>query len=181
MNRWVPTACMLLAIGLSPRASTAAGMRHSVSGGASMVLIGTIHGTETRFLSNPDVGAPYRWKGQGTVAPLGTVHGAGANHGLGFISQGQATGTITLSNKNGTITLTITYDETRGFAPLPRHGIYTIVSGTSAYAHASGSGSLTRVVGPCSNATANGTAGSCPAGASFPVTYRLNGSTGKHG
>jgi hypothetical protein len=170
---------MLLVIGLSPHASTATGMRHSASGAASMVLTGTIHGTEARFLSNPDVGAPYKWRGRGTVTPLGSIHASGANHGLGFINQGQATGAITLSGKNGTITLKITYDETRGFAPLPRHGVYTIESGTGAYARASGSGSLTRTVGTCSNATADGTTGSCPAGASFPVTYRLNGSTGK--
>ncbi|HZU12359.1 MAG TPA: hypothetical protein VFB58_05925 [Chloroflexota bacterium] len=141
----------------------------------AIILRGTIKGMGIRRMTNPDGGALYHWKGHGTVRPLGVVSGRGTNHAVGFISQGTPTGTMTLTSTAGSIKLKITYDQTRGFAPLPTHGLYTITGGTGQYAGAHGSGSVLRHQGTCSGGTSSG---QCPIGATFPVTYQFTSGTG---
>jgi hypothetical protein len=172
-------ACGLSIAASLTAASTVMGARHHPVRGGSLVLLGAIRGTETHIMSNPDVGASYKWEGPGTVKPLGAVTATGSNHGVGFIAQGVPTGVMTLSTTAGSITLKVTYDRTPGFAPLPRHGTYAITGGTGSYAKATGTGSLVRDPGTCSNGTAQGPAGSCPIGTPFPVTYTLKGDASK--
>lgn len=137
-----------------------------------IILHGRINGRETRLFTNPDAGASYRWVGQGKVKPLGVVAGTGVSHGVGFIQEGTPAGTMTLSSSTGTITLTIKFDRTRGFAPLPSHAAYVITGGTGAYTGARGSGSLLRQQGSCSGGSSTGL---CPTGGTYPVTYRFSG------
>jgi hypothetical protein len=141
----------------------------------SVVLQGTVNASETRLMSNPDVGALYKWNGKGTLKPLGHVAGKGGNHGVGFTQAGTPTGTMTLSNGTGSISLKITYDQTRGFAPLPSHGTYVITGGTGAYAGATGKGTVLRKQGACPSGS------TCGIGATFPVAYQFSGAGAKKG
>lgn len=142
--------------------------------GATLTLKGTIKGTGTRLMTNPDTGGAYKWTGTGSVTPLGRVAGKGSNHSVGFVRSGNPTGRMTLTGAHGSITLQITYDQTNGFAPLPAHGTYTITAGTGRYAGAQGSGSITRHQGACS---VQSSPGQCPIGATYSVTYKLGPST----
>lgn len=140
----------------------------------SVVLQGSVKASETRQMNNPDVGALYSWTGRGTVRPLGNAGGRGNNHAVGFVQEGTPTGQMTLSNGSGSINLKITYDRTRGFAPLPSHGTYVITGGTGAYAGASGTGTVLRKQGACPSG------GTCAVGSTFPVTYQFSGTGAKH-
>jgi hypothetical protein len=142
--------------------------------GATLALKGTIKGVGIRRMSNPDTGALYRWSGNGSILPLGTVVGKGSNRGVGFVRAGNPTGTMTLTGAHGSITLTVTYDQTASFAPLPAHGTYTITGGTGRYAGVRGSGSITRHQGACAGGSSTG---QCPAGATYRVTYQFAAST----
>lgn len=146
----------------------------SHSATTTVLLKGIVKGTEVRRMSPPDTGATYRWSGAGSVSSLGIVKGKGTNRGVGFIRQGNPSGTMTLTGAHGSVTLTVTYDQTAGFAPLPAHGTYTITGGTGRYAGAQGSGSVTRHQGACPGQAATG---QCPTGAAYTVTYRLNPGT----
>jgi hypothetical protein len=146
----------------------------SHSATTTVALKGTIKGTGVRQMSPPDTGAKYIWSGAGSVTPLGTVRGKGTNRGVGFIRQGNPSGTMTLTGAHGSVTLTITYDQTAGFAPLPAHGTYTITGGTGRYAGAQGSGSIIRHQGNCLGQAATG---QCPTGAAYTVTYQLKPGT----
>jgi hypothetical protein len=149
---------------------------HALSGSsASLTLSGSITGTEQRIVSVPDTGAQWRWQGSGTVKPLGAVTATGTNHAVGFIASGTPTGSMVLTGANGTLTLTLTYPQTKGFAPLPAQAAYVISGGTGQYAGASGSGSVVRKFGSCSP-TPNST--SCSAITSGPVTYQFVASNG---
>jgi hypothetical protein len=176
MNRRVfilfALSAVMLTVGTS---STLARHQSSPAHDASLALQGTINASETHLFSNPDVGAAYQWSGQGTVAPLGTVTGSGTNHGVGFIAKGTPTGTMTLSTSTGSIDLSVTYDQTPGFAPLPVNGTYVITGGTGAYVGARGSGLLVRRQGPCPDESSDGL---CPASAAFPMTYQFSGGSG---
>lgn len=150
--------------------------QHLLAQSKSMTLQGTVTATETHLMSNPDVGALYKWNGKGAVRPLGTVStGKGSNHGVGFVQQGSPTGAATLSNGSGSITLKITYDRTRGFSPLPVHGTYVITGGTGRYVGARGNGTVLRKQGACPNG------GSCRIGVPFSVTYQFSGPSAKKG
>ncbi|GAC1445213.1 MAG: hypothetical protein NVSMB52_05750 [Chloroflexota bacterium] len=170
------TASVLSASAIVVGAVPAFAHRHSVHH-RSLSVKGTIHAIETRVMSNPDIGAVYDWKGHGTVKPLGTVAGSGKNHGVGYIAQGHATGTITVTNAKGSVTLSITYDATPGFSPPPVHGTYVITGGTGSYTGVKGSGTVARKVGTCPPQSADAPPGSCPIGTPFPVTYVLHPKT----
>jgi hypothetical protein len=105
-------------------------------------LTGTINGTLTSKMSNPDVGHQYRLSASGRVLPLGM---AGANGHLqtpGFIANGKSTGTITLTTLRGSITLALTSDPQSGPA-LQTTFHYQIVKGTGHFKGATGSGDAT--------------------------------------
>jgi len=88
----------------------------------------------------PDVGTSYALSGQGQVQPLGLTNVTGDLNSLGFISQGHAGGTLTLSNSKGTLTLELTGPLQSGFSPLPDQFDYEITAGTGAYVNATGRG-----------------------------------------
>src|SRR5689334_7164737 len=60
-----------------------------------LALRGSVGGTVTMPLTNPDVGRESDLSGSGSVRPLGLVSLSGTLHATGFIARGHATGVVT--------------------------------------------------------------------------------------
>src|SRR5581483_7237629 len=103
---------------------------------------GQVTGTWDSVPTLPDVGKTQELSGTGTVAPLGAVAVRGELHTPGFVAQGRATATLTLTTERGSVTLQLTGPLQPGFSQPPATFQYTITGGTGAYAGASGSGSV---------------------------------------
>ena len=100
----------------------------------------------------------------------------GTLHSLGFIQQGHAGGTLTLSDSQGTLTLQLTgpvldpcpgrFSHHRAASPLPNQFAFEITGGTGAFENATGRGtaSLQLVADPIGNVPA--------------ATQNLSGQTG---
>jgi len=71
----------------------------------SQHLHGPLQGSYTIVPSIPDTGRQYDLSGSGYIHGLGQVTATGELHSTGFIGNGHATGTLTLQNPNGTVTL----------------------------------------------------------------------------
>jgi hypothetical protein len=102
----------------------------------------------TSSMQIPDTGTSYNLRGVGSFGAVGVATITGELHSVGFIMQGHATGTLTLTNARGSVTLELTGPTQPGFAPLPQQFTYQVVSGTGAFAnlHASGTLQLQTVV-----------------------------------
>lgn len=112
-----------------PAAATAAALQSHMPGGQA-------HGTYSVLPGNPDIGKAYHVQGSGHVrGGVGDFTFTGTLHALGFIREGRATGTLTLSNAKGTLTLALTGPLQAGFSPLPVTFAYHATGGTGAYAH----------------------------------------------
>ena len=106
-----------------------------------LLLVGTIQGTWSRTLTNPDIGGAQTLQGTGKVRPLGAVDASGTLHTPGFVARGNTTGSLTLEDNRGSVTLHLVGTMTRpGFSGPATALRYTIVDGTGRYAGASGSG-----------------------------------------
>jgi hypothetical protein len=119
----------------------------------SQHLHGPLHGSYTIVPSIPDTGTHYDLSGSGSIDGLGQVTATGELHSTGFILNGHATGTLTLQNANGAVTLQLVGPSQPGFAPLPNHFDYTIVSATGAYTGMQGSGTIDLHLQPNSSGT----------------------------
>jgi hypothetical protein len=106
-------------------------------------LAGTITGTYTVGHGLPDLGTTYQLTGAGTLGLLGGVTASGSLQAIGFIMQGRATGTLTLANAQGTLTLHLEGPVQAGFAALPQLFHFTFGGGTGTYQHLTGGGTLT--------------------------------------
>ena len=104
-----------------------------------VVLQGLLSGSYSAH-TFPDVGTTYDLSGKGQVRPFGPMDVTGTLHSLGFIQQGHAGGTLTLSDSQGTLTLQLTGPLQRGFSPLPNQFAFEITGGTGAFANATGGG-----------------------------------------
>src|SRR5690242_19209528 len=121
---------------LSPPASQAPPVHHTTA------LTGQVSGTWALAPGIPDVGARRSLSGTGTVAPLGAVQAGGAIRTTGFLLEGHATGTITLTGAAGSVTLRLVGPPQPGFSPPPNTFAYQVVGGTGAYAHLQDQGTL---------------------------------------
>jgi hypothetical protein len=72
----------------------------------------------------------------------------GSLAGTGFIAEGHATGTLTLTNARGSVTLALTGPSQDGFSP-PGSGAYTFAvrGGTGSYARTVGTGEVDLALG----------------------------------
>jgi hypothetical protein len=109
------------------------------------MLNGHFSGTFQAY-SFPDAGKTYYLSGQGYVRPLGATSLTGNVSSLGNILQGQAGGTVTLTNTDGSITIQLTGPVQPGLSPLPRKFAYQVVGGTGTFAGATGTGTATLVL-----------------------------------
>lgn len=114
--------------------------RHHGATHKALRLRGQVSGTWTTVFTNPDAGRAQRLDGTGTVTPLGAVSASGTLTTPGFIARGRATGTLTLTAADGTVTLDLVGPPQKGFASPPASFRYTIAGGTGADAGASGKG-----------------------------------------
>jgi hypothetical protein len=103
---------------------------------------GSISGTYSTSTPVADAGTTYNFTGSGVVKPLGTTTVSGNIALPGFVASGFATGTLTLTGPNGTVTLSLKGPRQKGFGPLPSNLSFTISSGTGSYAGAKGSGHI---------------------------------------
>ena len=109
----------------------------------SLPLTGTIKGTYTiPPLMNPEAGQTYVFNGSGTAGALGAVTATGSVHLPGFIANGKAAGTLTLSNSLGSVTLTLTGPTQAGFGAFPSTLSFVISSATGAYANDTDAGTI---------------------------------------
>jgi hypothetical protein len=118
-------------------------------------LVGTITGTYTTPFAVPDVGRNYHFQGSGTAGALGNVTATGSVTLPGFIASGRATGKLTLTNSQGSVTLLLAGPVEPGFGAFPSTLSYAIASGTGAYAGDTASGTIAATLTPAS--TAGGT------------------------
>jgi hypothetical protein len=115
----------------------------------------------------PDFSATYDLSGQGQVQPLGPMTVTGSVHFPGSILSVLGSGTLTLSNSQGTLTLQLTEPVLDplpgplqpmhlGFPPLTHLFGFEITGGTGAFAKATGqgTGSLRLVADPIGNVPA---------------------------
>jgi hypothetical protein len=126
---------------LDPAARTAHGgsIHHATH---RLHVHGSIAGSFTAPVTNPDIGKTYNFTGLGTVSPLGAASLTGQITLPGNVATGRAAGQLTLTGPNGSITLTVTGPRERGSGPLPTKLSYTIASGTGSFANAKGGGHL---------------------------------------
>jgi hypothetical protein len=109
----------------------------------SLPLAGTITGTYTiPPLLNPDAGVTYIFNGSGNAGALGAVTATGSVRLPGFIASGKATGTLTLSNSQGSVSLQLTGPMQAGFGAFPSTLNFVITSATGAYANDGDAGAI---------------------------------------
>ena len=116
----------------------------------SFGLSGTATGTFTRAVVNPDTGSTYAFTGTGKISPLGADAISGSIQTPGFILNGQDTGTLTVSNTKGTVTVAVS-----GLAASPSatavpmlNLTYTVTGGSGAYKTLKGTGRVSVILKP---------------------------------
>lgn len=105
-------------------------------------LRGTVQSSYTTQAPFPDSGTTLALAGFGRVQPLGVVQVTGEIHTVGFVRRGRATGTLTLSNNRGTVTLDLEGPEQGGLAPPPPRLHYTVSGGTGDFESMTGAGKV---------------------------------------
>jgi hypothetical protein len=97
------------------------------------------------YTDNPiehDSGITYTLSGTATFADLGDVTVSGTVHSVGFIREGRASGELTFTNANGSVTVKLVGPKQPGFSALPHKFTYTVIGGTGQYKNLSGDGTL---------------------------------------
>jgi hypothetical protein len=104
-------------------------------------LKGTLTGTYTTPLGNPDARS-YVFTGTGTAGAMGAVSLDGSITPPGFIRSAPASGQLTLTNANGSVTIDVMGKTQNGGSPLPQKLSYVISAGDGAFANAGGKGTI---------------------------------------
>jgi len=111
---------------------------------APISLAGTITGTYRLAFYNPIHGITYAVTGAGTAGDLSSITATGTITTPGLASPtDEATGRITLTNAEGSVTLELTGPVESPLGPIPDTMNFTILSGTGAYFDDSASGTIT--------------------------------------
>lgn len=105
-------------------------------------LDGKGQGTYTDNPVQNGAGITYTLTGTAKFDGLGNVTVAGTVHSVGFIQEGHASGELTFTNAQGSVTVKLEGPSQAGFSPLPKKFEYTVIGGTGQYQNLSGSGTL---------------------------------------
>jgi hypothetical protein len=125
-----------------------------------VMLGGTIHGNFHKPLGAPDVGAQYNLAGSGKLAHFGSTTVTGSLREVGFIAQGNSTGTLKLANAKGSLTLSLTGPTQGGFSRLPTTYNFAVTGRSGAYANNfEDVGQLTLQLTPRGHASSPGSSG----------------------
>jgi hypothetical protein len=119
---------------------------HAAKHEAQPPLDGKGHGTYTDDPIQSGAGITYTLGGTAKFAGLGKVTVAGTVHAVGFIQEGNASGELTFTNANGSVTVELEGPQQPGFSALPQQFKYTVMSGTGQYQNLSASGTLQLVL-----------------------------------
>ena len=138
-RRWFGMAFGLVGLVMSPALSDE---QAAPTAGETIALKGKIFGPYTVNRTNPDIGSTYELSGSGQIQPLGQSRGTGSFRAPGNVAVGHAEGTLTLTDQQGSVTLTLVGPDQRGLAPPPDHFTYTITGGTGTFQGAKGSGNV---------------------------------------
>ena len=79
---------------------------------------------------------------------MGQVDVTGTIQGIGFRTTGRATGQLTLTNSQGSVTLSLTSPVHHGFVPLPTQFQFKVIGTTGAYKGLTKSGSIDLTINP---------------------------------
>jgi len=110
------------------------------SAGGQVTLHGDVRGTWAASFANPGTGVHETLNGWGTVQPLGRVQASGDLQIPGFLRMGQWRGKLTLTDAQGSLTLSLLGPLAGNFGKTPGSLSYTITGGTGQYAGTSGHG-----------------------------------------
>jgi hypothetical protein len=102
---------------------------------------GTFTGTYASPLNNPDARS-YDFTGTGTAGAVGAADLGGTITPPGFIRTAPATGELTLTGADGSVTLDVTGKTQPGGSPLPQKLTYMITGGTGTFANTAAKGSM---------------------------------------
>jgi hypothetical protein len=102
---------------------------------------GHLAGTYTRTIS-VDSGSEYSFTGAGHTLHLGATTVTGTIDTVGSVRAGHATGTLTITGANGSLTLQVTGPAQHFFARLPHEFRYQVISGTGVDANVHSRGTL---------------------------------------
>ena len=86
--------------------------------------------------------------GTASLEIMGQVNVTGTIKGIGFATTGRATGKLTLTNSQGSVTLSLTSPVHHGFVPLPTQFQFKVTGATGAYKGLIKSGSIDLTVNP---------------------------------
>ncbi len=142
---------------------------------------GTIQGTAQgpQGLVPADSGVKLDLSGSGRLWRLGRTTLSGSLHGPGYIDQGHAEGTLTLTTPRGTETLALRGPNEPGNSPLPSVFSYTIAHATGSLRNQAGSGTVELLFAPGTPApTAPGTGGPPVSGPLYFALVFHPGTTG---
>ena len=86
--------------------------------------------------------------GTASLEIMGQVDVKGTIQGIGFTKTGRATGKLTLTNSQGSVTLSLTSPVQHGYVPLPTQFQYKVIGSTGAYKALNKSGSIDLTINP---------------------------------
>jgi hypothetical protein len=144
-QRLVPSASPMGLLANVPTAAQMLGAQHLGAEHHTAEQSG-LHGVGvavyTTTFQVPDTGTQYHLQGAGVFGALGAVTVTGDIHSVGFILKGQANGTLTFTNDQGSVTVKLTGPVQGSFAHLPQEFHYEVTGGTGAYQNLHDQGTL---------------------------------------
>ena len=145
-SRVLPSASPFTLYGVAPATMHVIQNEHTLVKEYGQLAEQSLHGMGFGSYANnfnvPDTGASYHLNGLGVFSKLGFATVSGDIHGVGFIQHGHATGTLTLTNAHGSVTIELTGPVQDGFSPLPYKFQYQVTGGTGAYQNFHDTGTL---------------------------------------
>jgi hypothetical protein len=104
-------------------------------------LSGSVGGTWSSQLTNPDAGQSQQLTGQGTVNPLGNVQATGHLNQPGNVANGHTTGEFTFTDAKGSVTIRVVSANASAIVSgVANKFYYSIEHGTGAFTRAWGGG-----------------------------------------